>query len=158
MSSPTGYSRTQIVLHWLTAVAVLVAWFSHDAMEDIAKAAWKAGEAPFPTVHTIAGMTAFFLIVARLVIRHRKGAPEPLGEGAQRAAAIWGHRALYALVIAAPLLGFLTWIVGIKALSEQHEIAAKLLMLLALGHAVVALWHHFGKKDGTLMRMIRPGS
>ena len=33
---------------------------------------------------------------------------------------------------------------------------ANLLVILAAGHAVVALWHQFVLKDGTLRRMLRP--
>lgn len=156
MSERTGYSITQITLHWLTAIAILVAWFTHEKMEEIAKAAWRAGEGPFPTIHTAAGALAMVLIITRLVLRRRRGAPEPQGTGFNKAAAIWGHRLLYALVIVVPLLGAATWFGGFRDLSDLHEIAAKGLMLAALGHAVMAVWHQFAKKDGTLMRMIRP--
>ncbi len=156
MAAPAGYSRVQIALHWLTAVGVLVAWFTHDAMEDIAKAAWEAGQEPFPTVHSVAGISVFFLVVIRLVLRARRGAPDPEAEGAMRTAAIWGHRALYLLLLGVPLGGFLTWIVGFHDLGEVHGLAGQALLLLALGHAVVALWHHYGLKDGTLRRMMRP--
>ncbi|MCW1950182.1 MAG: cytochrome b/b6 domain-containing protein [Octadecabacter sp.] len=156
MTTRSGYSRTQIILHWLTVVAVLVAWFTHEGMEDVAKAAWRANEGPFPTVHTVAGALAFLMIVARLILRRRRGAPEPQGTEMAKLAATWGHRLIYALVIIVPLLGAATWFGGVRNLSDLHEIAAKGLMLAALGHAAMAIWHQFGKKDGTLMRMLRP--
>jgi len=156
MSDRSGYSATQIALHWLTAIAVLVAWFTHEAMEDIARAAWRAGEAPFPTVHTVAGALAMVLILVRLILRRRHGAPEPQGTPFNQMAATWGHRALYLLVILVPVLGAATWFGGFRDLSEFHELSAKALMLLALGHAAMAIWHQVAKKDGTLMRMIRP--
>ena len=152
----TGYSRTQIILHWLTAIAVLTAWFTHEAMEDIARSAWEAGTAPFPTIHTASGALAMILILVRLVLRSRQGAPEPRGSEFNKMAALWGHRLLYALVIIVPILGAATWFGGIRGLSGLHEWAAKGLMLAALGHAGMAIWHQFAKKDGTLMRMIRP--
>ena len=156
MADRTGYSLTHIVLHWLTAIAVLVAWFSHEAMEDIAEKAWDAGTGPFPTVHTIAGALAMVFILVRLFLRHRRGAPEPAGSEMVKMAATWGHRLLYALVIIVPLLGAATWFGGFKDLSDIHELAAKALMLAALGHALMSIWHQFVKKDGTLMRMFRP--
>lgn len=155
MSQKTGYALSQIILHWLTALGVLVAWFTHEAMEDIARAAWKAGQDPFPTVHTVAGISVFVLVVIRLVVRHRTGAPEPTGEGMQLQAAKWGHRLLYVLVFLTPLVGFVTWILGFKDMSELHEITAQGLMIVALGHAAIAIWHQYVKKDGTLMQMIR---
>ena len=156
MTERTGYSLTQITLHWLTAIAVLVAWFTHEAMEDIARAAWRAGDGPFPTVHTIAGALAMVFILVRLFLRYRRGAPEPKGSDLVKLGAKWGHRLLYALVIIVPLLGAATWFGGFRDLSDLHEIAAKALMLVALGHAAMSIWHQFVKKDGTLMRMIKP--
>ena len=152
----TGYSRTQIILHWLTAIAVLTAWFTHDAMIEIAQAAWNAGEAPFPTIHTASGALAMILILVRLFLRSRHGAPEPQGSDFNKIAAIWGHRLLYALVILVPVLGAATWFGGVQNLSGLHEWSAKGLMLAALGHAAMAIWHQFAKKDGTLTRMIKP--
>ncbi len=152
----TGYTLTQIVLHWLTAVGVIVAFLTHDAMEDAFDALLDTGGAPYPTPHTIAGFSVFFLVVFRLILRARRGAPEPLATGLQRQAAVWGHRLLYMLLGAVPLLGFLTWIVGITGLSDVHGTLGKTLMIVALGHALVAIWHQFGKKDATLMRMLRP--
>lgn len=156
MHTRTGYSLTQIIFHWLTAIAVIIAWVTHDAMSEFADAAWRAGTGPTPTLHTIAGMLALILIIVRLIIRHRHGAPAPEGSDFNKMAAIWGHRLLYALVLAVPLLGAITWFGGVRGLSEVHEIAGQLLMLTALGHAAIAIWHQFAKKDGTLMRMIRP--
>jgi cytochrome b561 len=156
MAQRTGYSVTQIVLHWLTAAAILTAWFTHDAMEDIAMAAWDAGQAPFPTIHTASGALAMVLIIARLIIRRRRGAPEPEGTEFNKMAATWGHRLLYALVIIVPLLGAATWFGGFSNLSDVHEIAAEALMFAALGRAAMAIFHQFVKKDGTLMRMLRP--
>lgn len=156
MVERTGYSRAQIALHWLTAIAILVAWFTHEKMEDIAEAAWRAGDGPFPTIHTIAGALAMLMIIARLVIRYRRGAPEPEGSEMVKLAATWGHRALYALVLVVPVLGAATWFGGFRELSDLHEIAAKALMLLALGHAAMAIFHQVVKKDGTLTRMRTP--
>ena len=149
----TGYSRAQIALHWLTALLVLTAWFTHEAMEE---ALLDTGGDPYPTLHSMAGITVFFLVLARLWLRHRRGAPEPEGEGLQLQAAIWGHRLLYFLLLVVPLGGFLTWIVGIEDLADGHGFAGQALLVVALGHALVALWHHYGKKDGTLRRMMRP--
>ena len=74
MSQPNGYSLTQITLHWLTAIAVLVAFFTHDAMEVLAEARWEAGDPSFPTVHSVAGMLVFFLVLIRVILRLRRGA------------------------------------------------------------------------------------
>ena len=151
----THYSRSQIILHWITAIAVIVAFVSHDAMVATASAAWDAGEPPTPTLHTMAGAIAFVTILIRLWLRRRQGVPAPLGSDFNRTAAEWGHRLLYALVIVVPLLGALTWFADIRDLSPVHMWAGRALMLLALGHAAMAIFHQVVKKDGTLMRMFR---
>lgn len=158
MSPKTGYSTAQIVLHWFTAAAVLVAFFTHDAMEHFARETWNSGASPSPTPHTIAGFLTLLLVVIRLIIRHRYGAPKPAAEGLMLTGAIWGHRLLYTLLLAVPVLGFLTWIVGLRGLSGAHSVLGKAIMVVALGHAAMAIWHQFVKKDGTLMRMFRPQS
>jgi cytochrome b561 len=156
MTERTGYSLTQIILHWLTAIGVITAFLTHDAMKEAFKALRDTGGAPYPTPHTIAGFTVFLLVAIRLFLRARRGAPEPSASGLQLQAATWGHRLLYALLLAVPLLGFFTWIVGITGLSDVHGFLGQSLMVVALGHALVAIWHQFGKKDGTLTRMLRP--
>lgn len=156
MTLSPGYSRAQIALHWLTAIGVLTAWFTHEAMEEIARSIWRAGGTPVPTVHTISGFLVLVMVLARLWLRRRHGAPAPEGSDTMRAAAVWGHRALYALLIAVPLAGILSWFGGIRDLGEVHGVLGNALLLVALGHAAVALWHHYGRKDGTLMRMLRP--
>jgi cytochrome b561 len=157
MARKSAYSTAQIVLHWLTALCVVTAYLFSEAMEDIARATWDAGGSPFPTPHTIAGFLVVFLVIARLILRARTGAPEPQGTGAAQAAAVWGHRLLYALLLAVPVLGFLTWIVGVQGLGEFHGLLGQAILLVALGHALMALWHQYVKKDGTLTRMLRPG-
>ena len=34
MTERTGYSLTQIILHWLTAIGVITAFLTHDAMKE----------------------------------------------------------------------------------------------------------------------------
>lgn len=158
MPAPKGYSTTQIALHWLTLIAVLTAWFTHEAMEEIAETVREAGGDPFPTVHTAAGALVLLIALARLVIRLRRGAPEPEGEGLQKTGAVWGHRLLYLMMIAVPVGGGIMWFGGVEALAEGHGLAGKALMVIFLGHAAMALWHHYVKRDGTLRRMLRPGT
>ena len=97
------------------------------------------------------------LVLIRIILRRRHGAPAPLGEGLARQAAVWGHRLLYLLLLAVHLGGALTWFGGFPALGEGHEIAGKALMVVALGHAGIALIHHLLLKDDTPRRMLRPG-
>ena len=72
MADPKGYTSTQIVLHWLTALGVIVAFLSHGAMEDAFDALLDSGGAPYPTPHTIAGFCVFLLVAIRLILRVRR--------------------------------------------------------------------------------------
>ena len=128
---------------------------SMDAVQD----ALEAGQTlDGPPVHTILGGLAFLLVLIRLVVRLRVGAPAPDDDlpDWNKTAALWGHRLLYALMIAVPALGASAWYLGIEAAEGPHEFLGKALLILALGHALVAIVHH--ANDGkTLLRMVRPG-
>lgn len=157
MSKPSGYSRLQIGLHWLIALLILAAWLTHDAMEDAFEARLESGLLS-PNLHAILGLSVFALVLLRLAVRRRHGAPAPVPGGSAliEAAALWGHRLLYALMILTPLGGALTWFGGIEALGEGHELLGNALLLVAFGHALAAIAHQVLLRDGTLTRMLRP--
>lgn len=155
-SQPTGYSLAQILLHWATVLAVITAFTTHEDMKIIALETWRAGGEAFPTTHTLAGFATILFVLIRLGLRGWRGAPEPEGSGLAQAAAIWGHRLLYALLLAAPVLGALTWIGDLRGLAGIHGLVGQALLLTAFGHAVMAIYHQAIKNDGTLQRMFRP--
>jgi len=94
----------------------------------------------------------------RIVVRRVQGAPGPLPGATplMEKAATWGHRLLYLLMVLTPALGALAWNAHSEAVGELHETVGSALMLVALGHALVALWHQYVKKDGSLTRITRP--
>ncbi|WP_024539775.1 cytochrome b [Comamonas badia] len=168
------YPAPLIALHWLTlalmiGVYALIQW--HDALpkgselRTLAKA-W----------HETLGVAVFALVLLRLPLRWWLGVPPALA-GTPR----WQHRlassmhwALYGLLIAAPLLGYLSLnakgtpvpFFGLQMpaflgpdralagnLKEIHEAVGTLGYWLIGGHAAAALVHHYGMRDGTLARM-----
>ena len=90
----------------------------------------------------------------RIVVRLVQGKPERDGAPtlADRAAEA-GHWLLYALMLAVPVLGAVTWFGMIDATGDLHVLVMNLLMLVVLGHALVAVFHHLVLKDGLLGRM-----
>ena len=60
-------------------------------------------------------------------------------------------------MVAAPALGAATWYGKSEGLGEIHEIVGQALVLLAVGHLLVALLHQALWADGTLARMFQPG-
>lgn len=170
----TTYTPVAKSLHWLMALMILpllvLGIYMHDlplSPQKLELYAW----------HKWAGVTVFLLVWLRLAWRftHRPPAlPESMA-APMRLAAHAGHAALYGLMIAIPLSGWLmssakgfqtVWfgvlpipdLVGKDKelghlLEEMHEALNLLLMLTLGGHVVAALWHHFVLKDDTLRRM-----
>jgi len=162
MSISTGYSRIQITLHWLIAVLILAAWFTHEDMGRVLRQRIEAGTTGIEgnTLHVWLGGAAFALILVRIIVRVVQGAPGPVAGASPMAAtaALWGHRVLYLLMIVTPAVGAAAWYGHIKAAGEVHEMLGTALMVVALGHALVAIWHQVVKKDETMKRMLKPGS
>lgn len=162
MSTTTGYSPLQIALHWGVALGVLFNYIVSEGMEDAFDAAVE-GEAMaegatgfgVPGLHIWIGVTVLALVLIRLLVRMAEGAPE-VEPGLAGAVATWGHRALYLLMLAVPALGAISWFGGIDATAEPHTVLANALMILAGGHALMALYHQYVLKDGLLTRMTRP--
>ncbi len=160
MSSRTGYSSIQIGLHWLIALLILAAWFTGEGMGRALHDRLQSGATGFTdaTIHVWLGVTIFALIAIRILVRLVQGAPAAAhgGSALMDAAAVWGHRVLYLLMILAPLGGVVTWFVGIESTGDLHALVGNALFFVALAHAVVAILHQVVLKDGTLTRMIRP--
>lgn len=170
-----GYTRVARVLHWTTAILVLLQLplgivIANEAGGTLQDALYNA--------HKSIGALILPLVVARLAYRltHR---PPPLpGDIApiQRLAAAVTHWALYALLIVEPLLGWAgtsaypapvpffglfnlpPLVAPNRALSEQllalHERVALAIVVLVALHIGAALYHHFVRRDRVLQRML----
>lgn len=170
------YTRTAIVLHWMTVVLIMSAFGLGQYMEDLPLSPVKL---KLFSYHKWIGVTVFLLTVFRLSWRAFHPAP-PLPEKMpawERLAARTTHFALYGLMLIVPVSGWLmssahgfqTVYLGILPLpdlieknretAEQlkmvHSLLNKGLLVLVMGHAAAALKHHFIDKDDILMRMLR---
>lgn len=129
--------------------------------------------------HKLLGVVVFVLIAARLSHRLGRGVPDPEPTIAlwQRRVGTMSHRAMYALLLVVPLLGWfgvqlypaldLFGVVSLPAVVSPdkpagervlrlHAIAAFLLLGLVALHVAAALFHRFVRRDGVLQRML-PG-
>lgn len=161
MSTKTRYDLSQIVLHWLIAILIGANYLLGDAMSDAFKAFVKAGGAGAldggANAHRAIGMAVVVLLLVRVVLRILKRDPaEVPSTKLMQLAAKAGHLALYVLMFAVPVSGFLAFNGLSRDLGEVHEVLTNLLMILALGHALLAFYHHYILKDGLLSRMM-PG-
>jgi len=151
----TGYSRIQIALHWGVALLILFAWLSGEGAEEAMELVEDGGVVGF-VPHVAIGLAILTLVVARVLVRLSRGAPAAPGVPGSLSvkAADWGHRLLYLLMIAVPLGGISVFFLGLEV-GQIHGLAANLLMLVVLGHALMALYHQYVLKDGLLRRMMR---
>jgi cytochrome b561 len=157
MAQRSGYSGVQIGLHWLIAALILTAWFTGEGAEAAIKTVRDGGTPGF-VPHVAMGLAILALVVLRLVVRLTRGAPPAPGVAGSAAvrAADWGHRLLYLLMIAVPLGGISIWFLGMDN-GDIHGFFANVLLILALGHALMALYHQYILKDGLLSRMMKAG-
>ena len=164
------------LLHWTIAVLIL----------SIGAVGLVMGELPRSpkwfwvyTLHKSLGLTVLALVLVRIAWRLYAGAPPPV-EGTPRwqaRLASLTHGAIYVLILAMPLSGWLydsasglrpfRWF-GLAevpklspphealadAMHETHELLFWVLIALVIGHAGAALYHHFVRRDATLARML----
>ena len=140
MQEKTGYSWGQILLHWLIAALIVSNWFISEGMEDAFDDSME-GELVTGFAHlwhVYAGLAVMALVLVRLILRMRQGAPASMAAGtlADKAARLV-HAALYVLMAAVPALGAISWYGGIDATADLHVLAMNVMMLLALAHAAV---------------------
>ncbi|MFO1150847.1 MAG: cytochrome b/b6 domain-containing protein [Alsobacter sp.] len=164
----TRYSKTMMALHWLMALMIMAAWITSEGGRHMR-------ENP-PLLHFWLGLSVLVLVLPRLVARLVGGAPP--AETPQRPlldlAARLGHWVLYAFMIALPLTGwYAAGRLGVPVtffgmslpalaapvqgapgwIAELHETGGTVLIWLAGVHALLAVWHHYVLRDGTLRRM-----
>jgi cytochrome b561 len=170
------YTRTAILLHWLTALLIVAAFTLGLVMTDI------PGLTPtklkYYSWHKWLGVTVFALACARLLWRAaHTPPPAPPGMPAwQIKAADAVHILLYILLFALPVSGYLySLAAGVPVvylgliplpvlmapnpalkplLKELHFVLSMLLAGAVALHALAALKHHFIDRDGVLKRML----
>lgn len=161
IKTPTGYSRTQIALHWGIAALIIVQFVLHDAIVDAWKARTEGLEpafSPLVAAHVFGGITILALACWRLVIRNRRGVP-PLPDREApllKAAAHVTHWSLYVLMIVLPVTGIATWFGGSALADTIHTRLKFPLLLLFVLHVAGALFQQFVLKTDLLQRMSRP--
>ena len=174
-------------LHWGTALLFLgvysSVYFRHWFTERETPENWTALQ-----LHLSFGVTIAVIVALRIMWRvYNKPPSNEPGTKLEHLAAHVGHYALYAIMIIAPLTGYLgtsvdtelffmfdiprfenttmfSWIANVFEITYQafeapldfvHKqiLGAWLIWLLILGHVLAALYHHFVKKDRTLIKM-----
>ena len=172
----TRYDSTSIALHWITVALVLFNFASGEL--------W--GLSARPTRHALVvthmsfGILLSLVVLLRIVWRLMPGHQvEPVSRGWDERLAKLVQYALYLLLVAQAVLGFLGRWAGNEAMSffglqipppfapmgraahhtlmERHEQVGWVIIVLAAGHAAAALYHHFVLRDRVLVRMLPRG-
>lgn len=171
------YSPLMIGLHWLTLL-LLVAVYAFIELRGI----YPKGTEPrelMKALHFMLGISVLLLVIIRLVVRFSTPAPAitPSPKRWEKIAAGIMHTALYLLMLALPLIGWMMLsaegkpvpFFGLELpplMSEDQSLAEELeglheqlgqigYFLIGL-HVAAGLFHHYVKRDNTLLRML-PG-
>jgi cytochrome b561 len=161
MPSPSGYTKMQIRLHWITVLLVALQYLLHEGISDAYDVALDTGVYALsaPVIgHAAGGMVILLLAAWRLMLRKDHGVPPPPeGEPAVfRTLSHVAHIAFYVLLFLLPISGAMAWGGQIPAAGEVHEVLRAVLMLLILAHIGAVVVHQLVWKTGLLRRMTRP--
>lgn len=166
------YDRGAIAFHWSMVVLVTLVGtlgLMHDSWPHDTQAFWI-------NLHAIIGLAVLALAVARFWWRSTHQPPAlPAASGAlSRRLSYPVHMLLYVLLFVIPLLGIVTFIWHGRAFNfglftvdfgvrknraifhpteNLHGWLAYALFALVGLHVLAALWHHFYRRDGILLRM-----
>jgi cytochrome b561 len=171
----TTYDSVAITLHWLTALLVLFQfvtaftwdWFSRDTRESM------------QGLHVSFGILLALVIIARVTWRLVPGHQvSSLEVGWVKLASKSVHYLLYVMLLAQATLGFLVgWSAGHPIhlfglgipgpfgaldkplrheIREIHQWVGYTIVIVAFGHALAALYHHYALHDRVLGRMFPP--
>jgi cytochrome b561 len=162
-------------IHWATAVLFITAMLI--GLYCGLQAPGTSPRRELLEVHKSLGMTLFFLAILRLIVRAATVAPPEPGSFSPlvRLAARLNHWALYVLLFAMPVTGFMfssaggyslryfwtfSWprlFAGNRAVEHAGEVAhgtlAYLVYVAVALHIGATIWHVVVKKDETLSRM-----
>ena len=166
------------LLHWLVVLLILAMAWIGLTMGDLPNGPDKIATY---ALHKSIGITILVLVLLRLGWRLYAGAPAPVPgtPSWQDKIASLTHWALYALLLAMPISGWvlnsssgfpLQWFglfnvpaitgkdEGLHELAEQaHELLFWILVALVVAHAAAAFYHHLFQRDATLARMLPRG-
>lgn len=163
------------LLHWTMALLIVVIAGLGLFMADLPNNPQKIG---LYALHKSLGLTVLMLVALRLAWRAYAGAPHPVAGTPrwQQRIATLTHGAMYVLLFAQPLTGWLfnsaagfplQWFglfnlprivardPGLRELARSlHEGGFWLLLALVIAHAAAAFYHYLFQHDATLTRML----
>jgi len=174
-NTANSYGAVAKLLHWGILALIIAQYVLAEAAEEL-----EDGPDKFATIanHKSTGMLILLLMLARIGWKlANRGLPQPVPMARpQQIAAAAGHGILYLLLLALPLSGWMMssaagypagffglfdfpMLVGEshdlkETLEEVHETLFNAVVVVAVLHALAAVFHHVWMKDDTLRRML----
>jgi cytochrome b561 len=176
-NTSSGWGSVSRWLHWILGVAIIgmIAygwWMNHFAA--------RPDRFFYRSIHADIGYVVLLLTVIRLIWRGVNPTPALPGDTPrwQRIVARVSHVLLYLVTILVAVLGwahsgartpnyasFFGWFnvpqftspdrVAAGAYEDRHIFFAYVLLALIVLHVAAAVWHHFIRRDGVAIRMVR---
>ncbi|MCF6272663.1 MAG: cytochrome b/b6 domain-containing protein [Rhodobacteraceae bacterium] len=160
----SGYSRTQIILHWAIALLILFQFVGSgtiaDLVEQVGLSASSSESIPLlARAHVLAGLLTFVLMLVRVLIRTTRGVPAlPKEESPiMKILAHTTHGILYLSLFLMPISGALAWFRQIELADSAHLALKFVLLGFVVLHIAGALYHQFVLKNGLIKRIIKAG-
>jgi cytochrome b561 len=159
----SGYTRTQIILHWAIALLILFQFVGSETIEEFVSLVGITTASSAETIpvlaraHVLAGLLTFALVLIRVLLRFTKGAPAlPAEETAMmKMAAHATHGILYLALLLMPISGALAWFGQIELADTMHLALKFVLLAFVALHIAAALYHQFVLKNGLIKRMMK---
>jgi cytochrome b561 len=170
------YTKIAMLLHWLTALLIIAAFFLGLTMVSIP--GFSPTKLKYFSWHKWLGVTVLLVAVLRVLWRKANRPPPALASipAWQHAVAEGMHYLLYFLIFAVPVSGyFYTYAAGVPVvylglwqlpaviapdpelkatLKTVHYVLTMTMAAAVVAHALAALKHHFIDRDVTLKRML----
>jgi len=160
----SGYSRTQIILHWAIAILVVFQFAAHEPIHELVGefglAVSSSQTIPLlARAHVMLGILTFILMLIRVFLRFSKGAPAlPKEENPiLKMAAHATHGILYLALLLLPLSGAAAWFGQVEMAADVHGVLKVVLLAFVALHIAGALYHQFILKNGLIKRMMKAG-
>jgi cytochrome b561 len=163
MKRTSGYSVTQIGLHWIVAVLVAGQYIFKDNVSKAWEAYTQGQETALSSLvfaHVAGGLLILAFVLWRLVLRLTRGVPlapenEPSPLKTLSNVAHWGF---YAVLAAMSVTGGMMWFGDIAAAAQAHNVLKIVLLAMIAVHVLAVPFHRIVLKNNVMRRMIRLGA
>ena len=156
-----AYSARQIRLHWLVFLLVAFQFVMGDNMTRLFRAAHGGRPTDIASIwapiHIAVGVAILAAMLWRVSLRRSEGAPPPVPQSpALELLAQAVHIGLYVDLIGGAIVGLMAYFWLPQLAGLHHLMVRQILLILVALHVVGALYHLVVRRDGVMMRMLRP--